>query len=62
MLGRNEHILCIPAPVTSCIWGGRIRTLTDGARVRCPAIRRHPNSLIGWLIIVEFKILVKCFF
>jgi hypothetical protein len=24
-------------------WAGRSRTLTDGTRIRCPTIRRHPN-------------------
>ena len=26
-------------------WGTRIRTLIDGVRVRCPAVRRFPNYL-----------------
>ena len=28
---------------TKVNWGGRIRTITGGVRVRCPAIRRLPN-------------------
>ncbi len=41
----DERAIC------SCVgfvngWGGRSRTLTDGTRIRCPAIRRHPSAFL----------------
>jgi hypothetical protein len=39
----NPRLLC-PTAYNLYLWGGRIRTLTYGARVRCPTIRRLPIS------------------
>ena len=41
--GRRPKPLDERAIICAIGWGGRSRTLTDGTRIRCPTIRRHPS-------------------